>query len=168
MTDDTGGGLSMANESRTLDEPARSVAGNDAGAPSTPAENRALNKQEQEEGRVVVLSRPIRVSMNMTGKCNIRCIYCHLTFADYFTKDELEERTFKQLAPFFPTLSHLVYFASTEPLGSFLEVEKLPRFALLRGLGEPELLHDAVRDPLDELVVCRIEAHAAALPSGPL
>jgi len=63
-----------------------------------------------------VVSRPIRVSMNMTGKCNIRCIYCHLTFADYFTKDELEEKTFKQLTPFFPTLSHLVYFASTEPL----------------------------------------------------
>ena len=53
--------------------------------PITSHENRALNAQEKHEGRVVVVSRPLRVSMNMTGKCNIRCIYCHLTFADYFT-----------------------------------------------------------------------------------
>lgn len=85
-------------------------------APVAAAENRTLNAREKQEGRVVVLSRPLRVSMNMTGKCNIRCIYCHLTFADYFTKDELEQQTFNQLSSFFPTLSHLVYFASTEPL----------------------------------------------------
>src|SRR5262249_40083567 len=85
-------------------------------APVAAAENRTLNAREKQEGRVVVLSRPLRVSMNMTGKCNIRCIYSHLPFADYFTKDELEQQTFNQLSSFFPTLSHLVYFASTEPL----------------------------------------------------
>ena len=78
--------------------------------------NKELNTREKHEGRVVVASRPIRISMNMTGKCNIRCIYCHLTFADYYSDDELERETFSRLNAFFPTLSHLVYFASTEPL----------------------------------------------------
>src|SRR5262249_40171816 len=84
--------------------------------PLRSAENYALNTREKEEGRPHIVSRPIRISMNMTGKCNIRCIYCHLSFADYFTKDELERQTFERLSTFFPTLSHLVYFASTEPL----------------------------------------------------
>jgi radical SAM protein with 4Fe4S-binding SPASM domain len=88
----------------------------DAVIPGNSNENRALNIQEKTRGDIRLVSRPIRVSMNMTGKCNIRCIYCHLTFADYFTKDELERKTFEALSGFFPTLSHLVYFASTEPL----------------------------------------------------
>ena len=54
--------------------------------------------------------------MIMTVKCNIRCIYCHLTFADYYTKDELSLNVFKKLSPYLENLSHLVYFSSTEPL----------------------------------------------------
>ncbi|MFZ5774277.1 MAG: radical SAM/SPASM domain-containing protein [Thermodesulfobacteriota bacterium] len=54
--------------------------------------------------------------MNMTGRCNIRCIYCHLTYSEYYSNSEMSLATFKKLRPFFDTLSHLVYFSSTEPL----------------------------------------------------
>lgn len=56
--------------------------------------------------------------MNPTGKCNIRCIYCHLTYAEYYTKNEMTPETFLKLEPFLKTLSWLVYFSSTEPLAA--------------------------------------------------
>ena len=70
-------------------------------------DNKALNAQEKTDGRTVLASTPIRISMNMTGKCNIRCIYCHLTFANYYTKSELDLEQFKSLDPFLKRLSHL-------------------------------------------------------------
>ena len=82
----------------------------------TPEENKKLNNDEKMAGKVSLSSFPVRISMNLTGKCNIRCIYCHLTFSDYYTKDELGLDTFKNLTPFLDHLSHLVYFSSTEPL----------------------------------------------------
>ena len=78
--------------------------------------NKTLNLSEKLSNKIHLSSSPIRVSMNMTGKCNIRCIYCHLTFADYYSKDELGIKEFKKLEPYLKKLSHLVYFSSTEPL----------------------------------------------------
>lgn len=86
--------------------------------PTTPDENKQLNHLEREAGALVLRSRPVRISMNLTGRCNIRCIYCHLTYADYFTKAEFTPELFARLAPVLPTLAHLVYFASTEPLAA--------------------------------------------------
>lgn len=84
----------------------------------SPDENKALNRVEKTAGKLVLQSRPVRISMNMTGKCNIRCIYCHLTYADYFTKAELTTEQFARLDDFLPSLAHLVYFSSTEPLSA--------------------------------------------------
>lgn len=78
--------------------------------------NKKLNTEEKINGKTVLQSSPIRISMNMTGKCNIRCVYCHLTFADYYSKDELDVYTFSKVSKILPELSHLVFFSSTEPL----------------------------------------------------
>ena len=78
--------------------------------------NKILNQEEKTRSERYLTSSPIRISMNMTGKCNIRCIYCHLIFADYFTKQELSLNVFKKLRSFLKRVSHLVFFSSTEPL----------------------------------------------------
>ena len=86
--------------------------------PFSPAENKALNHREKKDKKLILDSSPVRISMNMTGKCNIRCVYCHLTYAKYFTKDELDVDSIEKLDDFLPNLSHLVYFSSTEPLSA--------------------------------------------------
>lgn len=81
--------------------------------------NKQLNTKEKIEKKEVLHSFPIRISMNMTGKCNIRCIYCHLTYNDYYLgNQEMDLSTFKKLTPFLKHVSHLVYFSSTEPLAA--------------------------------------------------
>jgi len=80
--------------------------------------NKLHNKKEKNESRVILSSKPVRISMNLTGKCNIRCVFCHLALADYYSEDEMSLELFKNLDPFLKTASHLVYFSSTEPLSA--------------------------------------------------
>lgn len=86
--------------------------------PKNASENKELNRIEKQAKKAILESSPVRISMNMTGKCNIRCVYCHLTYAKYFTKDELDTDDIGKLDEFLPNLSHLVYFSSTEPLSA--------------------------------------------------
>jgi len=78
--------------------------------------NKLLNDEEKKVGLSTLKSNPIRISMNLTGNCNIRCTYCHLSFANYYSKNEIYLQQFKKLEPFLNTTKHLVYFSSTEPL----------------------------------------------------
>ena len=80
--------------------------------------NKTLNLKESLKGLKVIKSSPVRISLNLTGKCNIRCIYCHLTYADYFSKDEFSIEDFKKIDWALTKTSHLVYFSSTEPLSA--------------------------------------------------
>lgn len=80
--------------------------------------NKQLNIVEKNASETVLSSTPVRISMNLTGKCNIRCIFCHLALADYYSNDELSLDLFKKLDPFLTRASHLVYFSSTEPLSA--------------------------------------------------
>ena len=80
--------------------------------------NKTLNLKESLEGLEVIKSNPVRISLNLTGKCNIRCIYCHLTYADYFSKDEFSIEDFEKIDWALKKTSHLVYFSSTEPLSA--------------------------------------------------
>ena len=82
----------------------------------TPEENATLNEWEGEQRKLVLRSTPIRISMNLTGGCNIRCIYCHLTYAKYYSDEEFDLELLKKIENFLPALSYLVYFSSTEPL----------------------------------------------------
>ncbi|MAE04753.1 MAG: hypothetical protein CMH76_00295 [Nitrospinae bacterium] len=84
----------------------------------SPMENLALNQREWREGKTTLESNPVRVSMNMTGNCNIRCVYCHLTYADYYSGEEFGLDLLDRVKGFLPTLSYLVYFSSTEPLAA--------------------------------------------------
>lgn len=78
--------------------------------------NKLLNDDEKKAGVLILKSNPIRISMNLTGNCNIRCTYCHLNFANYYSKSEIDLQQFQKLELFLNTAKHLVYFSSTEPL----------------------------------------------------
>ncbi len=78
--------------------------------------NWELNVKEKKQSTENLKSTPIRISMNLTGNCNIRCTYCHLSFAKYYTKKEMDLDKFRKLEPFLKQAKHLVYFSSTEPL----------------------------------------------------
>jgi len=110
-----------------------------------PEENKALNNREKRERKLVLESSPVRISMNMTGKCNIRCVYCHLTYADYYSEAEFGLDTLDKIRDFLPSLSNLVYFSSTEPLSArhFKEVfrETAP-FAAEKYLSTNAILMD--------------------------
>ncbi|MCK5110911.1 MAG: radical SAM protein [Arcobacteraceae bacterium] len=79
-------------------------------------QNKLLNDQEKKEGLSRLKSNPIRISMNLTGNCNIRCTYCHLNFANYYSKYEIDLNQFMKLETFLKSVKHIVYFSSTEPL----------------------------------------------------
>ncbi len=81
-------------------------------------QNKALNLKESLKNLEVLKSRPVRISLNLTGKCNIRCIYCHLTYADYFSENEFSTTDFNKIDWALRKTSHLVYFSSTEPLSA--------------------------------------------------
>ena len=81
-------------------------------------QNKALNLKESLKCLEVIKSNPVRISLNLTGKCNIRCIYCHLTYADYFSENEFSPKDFRKIDWALKKTSHLVYFSSTEPLSA--------------------------------------------------
>ena len=43
--------------------------------------NKTLNLKESLEGLEVIKSNPVRISLNLTGKCNIRCIFLKMNLA---------------------------------------------------------------------------------------
>ncbi len=94
---------------------------------NTEKKNKELNLKESLANKVFLESRPVRISLNMSGKCNIRCIYCHLTYADYFSKNELSPQEFEKMNWALEKLSHLSFFSSTEPLSAihFKEIFRL-------------------------------------------
>ena len=90
--------------------------------------NYKLNNKEKLSGKTILKSMPVRISVNLTGRCNNKCSYCNLSIpgVEYYTKEEMSFDTFSLLTPFLPTLSYLVYFANAEPLiaKNFKEIYK--------------------------------------------
>ena len=92
-----------------------------------PEKNKTLNLQESLKGLEVIKSKPVRISLNMTGKCNIRCIYCHLTYADYFSKDEKGITYIEQMIKFGNRIQDSLNSSQVDMFGDSVEISiKVP------------------------------------------
>jgi len=89
-------------------------------------DNFLLNKKEKLLGEVSLKSKPIRISLNLTGRCNAKCIFCNLKVSKYYTEEEMTLETFTLIKPFLNSVKHLVFFSATEPLvaKNFKEIYK--------------------------------------------
>ena len=78
-------------------------------------ENARLNTIEKKQQKLALESHPIRLRIELTNECNLRCVFC---YKSYFNapKEQMSMEEFKKLDPFLDTAKFLTFFTKSEPL----------------------------------------------------
>jgi radical SAM protein with 4Fe4S-binding SPASM domain len=77
--------------------------------------NQALNDREREAQLTVLESRPQRIVLEMTNKCNLRCVMCAISY-NTFNNTTLDMELFEKVWPFIETAREVALFGYGEPL----------------------------------------------------
>src|SRR5713226_3901756 len=77
--------------------------------------NAELNRQEISRRVTISAYMPVNMEIEITNKCNLKCITCPRTWQDFQAAD-LSLDTFKKLEPMFPYLKNVSLFGIGESL----------------------------------------------------
>ncbi len=77
--------------------------------------NAALNEKEKKAQKLTLTSHPIRLRIELTNECNLRCIFCYKSYFNV-EKEHLSMGEFKKLDPFLRSAKFLTFFTKSEPL----------------------------------------------------
>lgn len=80
----------------------------------TQCRNSALNIEEMESGATVLSSLPRRIVLELTNSCNLRCVMCGRSAAD-FRPTRLDMSWFRALEPLFDTVEEVTLMGWGEP-----------------------------------------------------
>jgi len=77
--------------------------------------NAQLNDLEKGEFKPFLKSFPVRIRMELTNECNLRCVFC---YESYFSvkKEHLSMHEFVKLSPFLAKAKFFTFFTKSEPL----------------------------------------------------
>lgn len=78
-------------------------------------ENAALNEIEKKQFKPVLTSHPMRIRMELTNECNLRCVFCYKSYFNV-KKEHLSMEEFRRLDPFLKQAKFLTFFTKSEPL----------------------------------------------------
>lgn len=81
----------------------------------TAIKNAELNDQEKRAQKLVLKSRPVRIRMELTNECNLRCVFCYKSYFNV-KKEHLSMEEFIKLDPFLKDAKFLTFFTKSEPL----------------------------------------------------
>ncbi len=77
--------------------------------------NAELNDIEKRQLKPILDSKPIRIRMELTNECNLRCIFCYKSYFNV-KKEHLEMDEFTKLDSFLKDAKFLTFFTKSEPL----------------------------------------------------
>ncbi len=78
--------------------------------------NAKLNELEKKQLKLKLDSKPIRLRIELTNECNLRCIFCYKSYFNNPEKKHLSLEEFKKLDPFLHSAKFLTFFTKSEPL----------------------------------------------------
>ena len=79
-------------------------------------ENAILNDREKKAQKLQLDSHPVRLRMELTNECNLRCIFCYKSYFNNPQKDHMSLESFKSLSSFLRSAKFLTFFTKSEPL----------------------------------------------------
>ena len=77
--------------------------------------NAELNAVEKKQLTPILKSKPIRIRMELTNECNLRCVFCYKSYFNV-KKEHLSIEEFLRLDPFLRNAKFLTFFTKSEPL----------------------------------------------------
>jgi len=78
-------------------------------------ENAALNEIEKRQFKTTLKSKPIRIRIELTNECNLRCVFCYKSYFNV-QKEHLSMDEFRKLDPLLRQAKFLTFFTKSEPL----------------------------------------------------
>lgn len=78
--------------------------------------NSELNINEMQEGNTILNSNPRRITLELTNRCDLRCIMCGRSFEGFNNPSNLSMDVFGKLEPFLQTAEEITLFGWGEPL----------------------------------------------------
>ena len=78
--------------------------------------NAQLNDQEKTAFKTKLESTPIRMRIELTNECNLRCTFCYKSYFNNKDKLQMSLDVFKKLDPYMKRAKFLTFFTKSEPL----------------------------------------------------
>ena len=79
------------------------------------SKNAVLNDIEKRQLLPALKSKPIRIRMELTNECNLRCVFCYKSYFNV-KKQDLSMEEFLKLDSFLKEAKFLTFFTKSEPL----------------------------------------------------
>jgi MoaA/NifB/PqqE/SkfB family radical SAM enzyme len=103
--------------------------------------NLLLNEREINEGKLILASKPTRLTVRPTGRCSIHCIMCTFWHEEPW---DMPHETLEQIAALYPYLEDLLWQG-----GEVFEIDrKVFESMLLRGIDHPRMLQNIITNAL--------------------
>ncbi|HEY9724189.1 MAG TPA: radical SAM protein [Oscillatoriaceae cyanobacterium] len=118
----------------------------------TRAENIALNQAERDAQAPTLKSRPQRIVLEMTNKCNLRCTMCAISY-NTFSNTSMDMALFEKVWPFIETAREVALFGYGEPLVNPHFKEMFERCAQVDGLVTYFTTNGTMLDRVAESIV---------------
>ncbi len=104
-------------------------------------QNQILNEREFMEGKIVLESKPLRLTVRPTGRCSIHCIMCTFWHEEPW---DMPEKTLQEVADLYPYLEDLLWQG-----GEVFEMKReVFENLILRGIDYPRMLQNIITNAL--------------------